>query len=301
MYSSQLRRIGAILIIMLMTGALTVTAYGFGMGSLEQKLKSPDPGNIQIITLKDGSTRIGKITNVSEDEVTFDTEFGVETIATAAIREIREVPASSFNEGKFWFPNPNRTRLFFAPTARMLAAGEGYFSNYYLFFPGAAVGITDNITIGGGFSLFPGVDFEKQLFYLTPKIGLSSGSRISLAAGALIVRVPESDDPMFLGILYGVGTYGTEDRSLSFGAGYGFADDELADEPTLMMGGEWRVGRRLALVSENWVIPGVDDAIISYGIRFFGEQLAVDLALWNKIGGESGFPVVPYVDFVWRF
>jgi hypothetical protein len=301
MYHRKLTRIGSILIAILMTGSLAVTACGSDAETFGRELNPPDSGNIQIVTLKDGSTRIGKITNVGENDIKFDTEFGEEIIAISAIREIREVPASSFKEGKFWFPNPNRTRLYFSPTGRMLAAGEGYFSTYYLFFPGVAFGITDNITMGGGFSLFPGVDFDKQLYYLTPKIGLYSRSPVSLAIGALILSVPETDDPTFVGILYGVTTYGTADRSLTIGVGYGFQEDELADKPALMLGGEWRVGRRFALVSENWVIPGLDGALISYGIRFFGEQLSVDLALWNAIGETSIFPGVPYVDFVWSF
>ena len=36
----------------------------------------------------------------------------------------------------------------------MLKKGEGYFSDYELFFPGIAYGVTDNVTIGGGFGSF---------------------------------------------------------------------------------------------------------------------------------------------------
>lgn len=279
------------------------TAYSSGPEDIMQQLKIPDEGNTQIITLKDGSSLVGQITHVGESEIKFSTELGEMTIAIDKITGFKEVPVSSFREGRYWFPDPNRTRLYFAPTARMLSAGEGYFSDYYLFFPGVAVGITDNITIGGGVSLFPFLEFGEQLFYFTPKVGLSAGKQVSLAAGALILRIPDDDwdDPSFVGILYGVGTVGSEDNSLSIGIGYGFAGDELADKPAVMIGGSSRVARRMALVTENWIIPGVDEPLISYGVRFFGEGISVDLAFVNTLGEHAMFPGIPYMTFVWNF
>ena len=66
---------------------------------------------------------------------------------------------------KYWFPNPNATRLYFAPTAHMLRKGKGYFADYYLFSPSVVYGITDNITIGGGVSLFPAAGIKGGFFF----------------------------------------------------------------------------------------------------------------------------------------
>ncbi len=303
MYHGRHKRIDLIFVISLMVLTVVNTAYSSAPEDIMQQLKLPDAGNTQIITLKDGSSLVGQITHVGESEIKFSTELGEVTIEIDKITEIKEVPVSSFREGKYWFPDPNRTRLYFAPTARMLSAGEGYFSDYYLFFPGVAVGITDNITIGGGVSLFPFLEFGEQLFYFTPKVGLSAGKQVSLAAGALVVRIPDDDwdDPVFVGILYGVGTVGSEDNSLSIGIGYGFAGDELADKPAVMIGGSSRVARRIALVTESWIIPGVDEPLISYGVRFFGEGVSVDLAFVNILGEHAMFPGIPYMTFVWNF
>ncbi len=57
----------------------------------------------------------------------------------------------------------------------------------------------------------------------------------------------------------------------------------------------------MALVSENWIFPGVDVPVVSYGFRFFGEKMAVDLALFNVLDDDAIFPGIPYVDFVWNF
>ena len=40
--------------------------------------------------------------------------------------------------------------------------------------------------------------------------------------------------------------------------------------------------------------------VLSYGIRFLGEKLSVDLALWNPTG-DFIFPGIPYVAFAVKF
>ena len=206
-------------------------------------------------------------------------------------------------KGSYWFPNPNTTRLYFAPTARTLKKGEGYFADYYIFFPSFAVGITDNITIGAGMSLIPGVSIDEQVYFFTPKVGLKATEKMHIAAGALILKFPniDDDDGPIVGILYGVTTFGSTDASLTAGLGFGFMDDEFADKPMVVIGGEKRISRRLSFVSENWILPGVDDVVISYGVRFFGEKLSVDLALVNVLNENAIFPGVPYIDFVFNF
>lgn len=102
--------------------------------------------------------------------------------------------------GELWRTDPNHTRLLFAPTARALKAGQGYFSVYEIFFPFVAVGVTDFFTLSGGFSLFPGV--ESQLLYIAPKITPVHLEKFDLAAGVLYIKIPEEDEGA--GILYSV-------------------------------------------------------------------------------------------------
>jgi hypothetical protein len=258
----------------------------------------------QIITLQDGSEIIGRATVVTDSEVTFQSDLGELKIPISKIKGVREVPRSSIKAGVFWPVNPNSTRLFFSPTARMLKKGQGYFSDYYIFFPGISYGLTDNITIGGGFSLFPGLGLNKQIYYFTPKIGLATSKNSCLALGALIISIPhkvfDENVPAF-GVLYGVGTYGGPDASISGGLGFGFVDDKVGRKPVVMLGGEKRISRRISLVSENWILPGADNSIVSYGLRFFGENISVDLGFITPAGNDFIFPGVPWVDFVFNF
>ncbi len=278
-------------------------------------LKIPDSNHIQILTTIDGAANLGRIIEIGTNEIQFQTELGKLTIPLSKIKEIKEVLTDSIRKGEYWYANPNTTRLYFSPTGRMLRKGEGYFADYYLFFPAITYGITDNITIGGGMSLFPGAKIDEQVFYLTPKVGLKTVKNLNLAIGALLIKLPKLsndensatdgsetvDNPYGMGILYGVGTYGTADASFTLGLGYGFVDSDFAEKPMLVIGGEKRLTQRIALVSENWIFPEMENPLVSYGIRFFGEKLSVDLALINPLSKDAIFPGFPYVDFVFNF
>ena len=111
------------------------------------------------------STRIGLIVKKTGNEIDFETNLMTVTIPISSVKQIKKIPASSMRNGEYWFPNPNATRLYFAPTARMLRKGKGYFSDCYLFFRGIAYGITDNITISGGVSLLPGAGIKGGVFF----------------------------------------------------------------------------------------------------------------------------------------
>ena len=255
----------------------------------------PDSAHIQIVTLRDGSTIFGRILAVNGDTVSFQTQAGNIQLSAGAIREIKEIPAADLREGEYWFPNPNSTRLFFAPSGQMLKKGEGYFSDYELFFPGIAYGVTDNVTIGGGVSLFPAA-VEDQVYYVTPKIGISVADKVHVAAGVLFARTHGGTG----GIYYGVGTFGDGNASVTLGGGYGFAGGKIEAKPVGMIGGELRVSRRLGIVTENYLLPVSDNNFLySFGLRFMGEKLTTDLALVNVSG--SDVIGIPYVDFVFRF
>ena len=267
-------------------------------------LRIPDSNHMQIIIMKDGSKLMGRIVEIAEGDVQFETSIGIMSIPMEKIKEIKEVPISSIREGTYWFPNPNATRLYFGPTGRCLKKGEGYFADYYILFPFLSVGVTDNITLSGGVSLIPGLDIDKQLLYIAPKVGIIQNKKFAFSLGAFILKLPSfgDQDTPIIGVLYGVGTIGSPDHCFTTGLGYGFADWELADKPMVMIGGEVRASRRIAFVTENWLIPGADYPLISYGMRFFGESLSVDLAFFNIIGGGMTiFPGIPYIDFVFKF
>lgn len=258
-----------------------------------------DSAAVRLVQLDDGSQVYGRIVDVSDSIVVIVADFGTFRIPPRAIRRVSKTTsvartAAASGRAEYWFENPNATRLIFAPTGRMLSRGEGYFSDYMLFFPGIAVGVTNSFTIGGGVSIFPG---DEQVAYLTPKVGIVQSPKVNLAVGALIAAVPQED---LLGILYGVGTFGSTDASATLGLGFGWDGDGLADRPVGLVGGEMRVSRRVALITENWIVPAIDP-VFSYGLRFMGEHMAVDLALVRPAGADGIGPGIPWLDFIVNF
>jgi len=278
----------------LLAGSSTLGAQADS--SLRAQLVPPDSAHAQILTLRDGSTVFGRVVVVSGDSLTFQSTAGATMqLPVGAVRSIKEIATVDIHEGEYWFANPNATRLFFAPTGQMLKAGEGYLSDYEVFFPGVAVGVTDNLTLGGGVSLLP-LGFDEQIYYFTPKVGVSLSDKLHLAAGALVV----SSQGETGGIYYGVGTVGDANASLTFGAGYGFAGGDIESRPVGLVGGEVRLSKRIGFVTENYLLPVSHDNILySFGLRFMGEKLTTDLALFNVSGNSS--IGLPFVDFVFRF
>lgn len=261
-----------------------------------------------VLRTRDGSTLVGRVVAETSDSIRFESLGVVFALPRAQIRSLDTVGVrEQATRSKYAFRDPNRTRLFFAPTGRTLDKGEGYFSDTYILLAGVAGGVTNNFTMGGGMSLIPSTNPINNIFYLTPKIGLVDQPNFALATGALVgfagFEGIEDKDRSF-GILYGVGTFGSEDHHLDLGAGWGYAGGSFSGNPAVMVGGSTRVSRRVALLTENYFVPSVsNNAAISYGMRFLGNDISVDLAFLNAVGPDTQFlfPGIPYVAFAVKF
>jgi len=252
------------------------------------------PPQVQELVLTDGSVLYGRVVEEG-DPFRFALVSGVESIIPVEnVRSLR-VAAGSVQRGEFWPEDPNRTRLFFGPTARSLPRGQGYFAVYEVFIPFLAVGITDSFVISGGTPLlFSGGG--SRPFWIAPKLRVLQSENTEAAVGVLAVAVEDED----FGLLYGVVTRGGPTRSLTLGVGYGYVNGGLADNPAIMLGGEIRLVRGVKLITENYLFPG-GTGLISAGPRFFGERLSADLGLAAPVVGNGGTFVFPLVNFVWNF
>jgi len=257
------------------------------------QIRVPGPGETQELVLRDGSVLYGQVIDAG-DPVTFRLLSGTEvTIPRSGIRSLR-LAEGEVVEGEFWGADPNRTRLFFGPTARSLPKGEGYLAVYELVMPFLGFALTDHFILAGGTPLFFGGGGSRP-FWLAPKLTFLDWGHTQVAAGVLALAWEDET----AGILYGVLTRGNGKRSMTVGLGYGFVNDDLADTPAVMFGAELRGGRHTLLVTENYIFPG-GDGIISAGPRFFGERLSADLGLAVPLGvGE--LVAFPLVNFVWNF
>ena len=192
----------------------------------------------------------------------------------------------------FWPDDPAGSRLFLGPTARVPGNGRGYFGVYELFVASFGVGLGDRGMISGGVSLIPGLSIGEQVYYIAPKIKVIDAELVEAAAGVLYVKPGTSEDDA--GAAFAAVTVGNELGSFSGALSVPFGGRaDFAEDPFLMLGGELRATRRLKFVSENWVVPGEEGALLSFGARILGERMSVEAAVITST--EGGF--LPLVSF----
>jgi len=275
-------------------------------GGMNAQTESAPPDSMVRVVLTDGSTLEGTLIQENIATLTIRTRNNLEIkIQRSEVRSITHIKRSS-GTGLYAWADPNYSRLLFAPTGRPLKRGDGYFSDYYIFFPGVAYGITDNLSLMGGFSIIPGLGLGDQLIYLAPRIGKSISDQLALSGGTLFLSLPEIGAA---GLLFATGTYGPPEKSLTGGIAFGYAigdeDAAISGNPVIMLGGNIRLSDHLAFISENWIITGGDLSLstqpFSVALRFFGDRLAADVGF--LIIGEivkEGFPI-PWLSAVYNF
>jgi hypothetical protein len=247
-------------------------------------------------------------------------------IQSNTIEEITLSGAYVNRKGANWFSNPNATRYFFAPSAIPLKKREGYFQNAYLLANSVNIGLTNNITLGGGVVI-------PLLFYITPKISYPVYKNLYLGAGILFTQAFVSEVNLSAGIGYGLITVGNQEHNVTLGSGYGFAKFDSSYKATKMpiitFNGMSRIGKRLSLVTENWLIPRAsynvdsiwyDDNGMQYveqipikkdfytlagslGLRFMpGVKTSVDFSVVGiRANPYQNYLFFPYLDFVYKF
>lgn len=252
-------------------------------------------GEMFEIELTDGTLFTARLLRARSDTLEATTIAGLQmAIADSLIAAVRPTRGRT-QQGRFQQSDPNRTRLFLAPTGRRLRQGTGYFADYFLFFPTLAYGFTDFFSAGAGMSLIPGA--TKQLFYLAPRLAFELAPNAAVAAGMLLMGVPDEGG---LSLGYAVGTFGSESEALTLGAGLPL-DRDVSRKPVLLIGGELQVGNAMKLIAENWIFTsGSGTAIFSAGVRFWGRRVAADAAIVTShdlLTDIEGFPFIPWIDF----
>ncbi len=162
-----------------------------------------------------------------------------------------------------------------------MSAGHGYYQNTWIFFNNLSVGVTDNITIGGG--LVPTFLFGASYvpFWFNPKISIPiKSNNFYLAAGGLFGGLA-GENGYGVGIVYGIATIGNHDNNLSFGLGYGYADRSWSSSPMFNISGMVRTSQKVYLITENYffAVNNKTTGIISFGLRWAPEHFAVDFGI----------------------
>jgi hypothetical protein len=296
----------------------------------QDRASTPAPSNqaleasgadVVTIRLRDGSSLRARIVDRDDERLRIVTVGGLamEIARTSVDRvqndaEVREAPRPS---------DSNCTRLLFSPTGRPLARGEGYFSDHYVVFPGVTYGLTDNLSIGAGVSVIPGLGLNEQLFYVSPRFGKQFTDTVAVSAGLLYAHEGDAGPEGHLGAGFAMFTLGRPERSLTIGVGAArtVSEEYYAHQvngdlrgdfryqasytPIVVVGGTARLSKRIALVSENWLILGHDFRLdrqpFAVGLRFLGDRLTADVGVILVADViKEGFPV-PWLSVSYHF
>ena len=207
-----------------------------------------------------------------------------------------------------WPRDPNRNRYLYSPSAFTLGRGRGYISQKELVLTEAAFGITDFWDIQAGTSVITLLIDGGQFGVVGTKLAFPIGDMVHLGAGGQALFLAGGA----LGMGFATVTVGTEDRHLSVNVGaLGVFDDFSQPTPVMTVSGNWRLGAKTALVSENWIFFGGDVSptgdpvfvVPSLAIRLIGPAFATDLGVVPIILPGSNPPVlpIPWVGFTWNF
>lgn len=271
-------------------------AHGYAQEDVQ-----PAVGDTFEVELAGGESYVGRVVRATSDTIALETVAGARVTLARARLESSSVARGRVVDGEFWHEDPNRTRLFFSPTGRSLPRGGGYFGVYELFVPFVTLGLTDRLLLAGGSPFYLGMlTDEAPPVYFGPKVQVADAPSFRGALGGLTVFLPDDGNGSLFGIVYGVGTAGSADHALTGGIGWGYVEDDFSSRPAVVLGGETRVSSSLKLITENLFVPGESGAILSAGVRFFGERLSADAGLIG-FAGDGGDCCFPMVNFVYNF
>ncbi len=259
---------------------LLMFLFNFSVIFLYGQIQS-DSVELYSIETMDGNQYIGQILERNSEFIRLKTEqLGEINIRVNDIKKIELIRRELMVGTEYWFENPQATRYFWSPNGYGLKKGEGYYQNVWILFNQFAYGITNNISLGAGFIplfLFAGAPTP---VWITPKISIPvSKDKFNLGAGALLGTVIGEENANY-GIIYGITTFGSRDKNVSFGLGYGLVNGELANSPAVNVSTMIRTGKRGYFLSENYIFPGENTLVlISIGGRSIIQKVGIDYGL----------------------
>lgn len=254
------------------------------------------------IETADGNNYIGQILDQDAEIILLRTEvLGDITIPKARVVAMELVKKEQIVKGEYWYSGLHNSRYFFAPNGYGLEKGKGYYQNIMLFLNQVSVGLSDNFSMGVGTVPFFFSEGFALPIWLTPKVSVPiKKDSWNIGAGGIFATVI-GEDAGWVGMAYGVSTWGGPDKNFTAGLGYGFAGNDWARTPAITLSGMIRTGRRGYFITENYFLDAGDELalILSAGGRY-GNKVTLDYGgMMFIVAGE--FVVLPWVGVVVPF
>jgi len=248
--------------------------------------------------MKDGNEFVGVMISENNDFIRMNTEvLGEIQIPRKYIKKLEAVKRDRIVDGELWMENAQDTRYFWSPNGYGLKKGESYYQNIWIWWNQAAFGITDNFSMGGGVIPLFLFDGAPSPVWITPKFSIPvAKDKMNIGAGGLVGTV--LGEGIGFGLFYGMTTFGSRDKNLSIGLGYGYAEGEWANAPIINLGGLLRIGRKGYLLTENYYINIENETVvlISLGGRSLIKRAGLDYGLFIPFSSDLDFFIaVPWL------
>jgi len=269
-----------------------------GIPMLSDAQSSQDSIKYQVET-NDGNEYIGIILKQTSEAIRIKTDkLGEISIPQSEIKKITQLNAVQAKGGTYWLDNPQSTRYFWAPNGYSLKEGEGYYQNVWVLFNQAVYGITNHFSAGiGTVPLFLFASSYTPA-WITAKFSVPIvENKFNLGVGALMGTVIGESKSGF-GILYGITTFGSKDKNLNIGLGWGYAGGKMASNPTVNISAMIRTGPKGYFITENYFIGTPDNfmVLMSLGGRRIIKHTGLDFGAFIPIGGDIGsFVAIPWL------
>ncbi len=212
------------------------------------------------------------------------------------------------------FPNHSATHYFVTHSNIPLKKDAVYYRNTYLVLNHFEYGLTDKLTLMGGFEFISTIINGNPSIYINPRYSFNPTHNFYIGVGfysVLPLLKDRKSDPGDLSFPYLSLTYGSQNHNISFSTGLPIENlykpkyTESSNFLVFGISGMTRVLKSVAFISENIIYSGEGITSIN-GIRLLASKIHLDLALMYNSFLEDDYyfdiiAVFPYLAFGYKF
>jgi len=211
------------------------------------------------ITKNDGSEFVGEILSEDAREILVELLDGRKVYIPAhEIKKIEKVEEGTLNQnGEVQESEVFATRYDFTTNALPIEKGESYYS-LNLYGPEVHFGVSKNLGVGI-LTTWLGAPMVGSIKYTH-----SIDEKLHVGVGALVGTMSWASPDVFLGLPFGMLTFGDKLRNLNFSAGYGIAgyEGEFSNIPLASIAGMTKVNKSITFVFDSiFLFPEDEDLI----------------------------------------
>ena len=225
-----------------------------------------------VVITNDGGEFIGEIISQDAKEVLIQTkDKGQVSIPKYQVKEIREIKDGDINTGGVYIPDEVfSTRYFLTTNGLPIKKGESYIL-WNLCGPDFQFGVADNLSVGvmTSWLAYPIVG--------TVKYSIPLSEKVNLGVGLLAGTSTWGSGSFYLGFALPFGSFTLGDRksNLTFSGGYGAVafDGETSGRPLVSVSGMTKVGKKVSLVFDSFILPSTSENSTGGGLLIPGIRL----------------------------